>query len=92
MPSAVAPTSVRLSESTKKLLDEAARKTRRSRSFLVEETLKQHLSSVVRNEAGSTKVEKIRRLKELQGIGVRLVGEQSAESLEQRGREFRGND
>jgi hypothetical protein len=92
MPSAVAPTSVRLSEATKKLLDEAAKKTRRSRSFLVEETLKLHLPSIVRNNANLTKEEKISRLKELQGIGVRLVGPQTAEEIDARIRAFRGDE
>ena len=97
MPTAVSPTSVRLSESTKKLLDDAATKTRRSRSFLVEETLKLHLLETVRSQGGAEAKNReasnrLARILAKGGVGVRLVGEQSAESLEQRSREFRGND
>ncbi len=87
-----APTSVRLSKETKKLLNEAARKTRRSRSYLIEETLKRHLPSLVRSGERPTKDERIRRLKELQGIGVRLAGGRTAEEIDARVREFRGDE
>lgn len=36
--------------------------------------------------------QKFARLMAMAGIGVKLVGEQSRESLEKRSREFRGND
>lgn len=36
--------------------------------------------------------QKFERLIAMAGIGVKLVGEQSRESLEKRSREFRGND
>lgn len=85
-------TSIQISEETSKLLDEAAKKTRLSRSFLVEEALKRHLPSTVGNDAPLPLEERLRRIRELGGIGVRLVGEQSVEDLERRSREFRGND
>lgn len=86
------PTSVRLTDETRKILDEAARRTRRSRSYLVEETLKQFLPRVVQKETQPSPQERIRRLKELEGIGYRLVGPQSVEEIDARIREFRGDD
>jgi hypothetical protein len=38
------------------------------------------------------KQEVLARLNGFKGIGIKLVGKQSAEELEQRSREFRGND
>ena len=87
-----APTSVRLTQETLKTLDEAARRTRRSRSYLVEETLKQFLPRVVQKETQPSPQERIRRLKELQGIGARLLGPQSIEEIDARIREIRGDD
>ena len=87
-----APTSVRLTDETRKILDEAARLTRRSRSYLVEETLKQFLPRIVRKEVRPSPEERVRRLKELQGIGFRLVGPQSIEEIDARIREFRGDE
>lgn len=86
------PTSVRLTDDTRKILDDAARLTRRSRSYLVEETLKQFLPRIVRQEVRPSPEERIRRLKELEGIGVRLVGPQSIEEIDARIRKFRGDD
>lgn len=87
-----APTSVRLTSETRRILDEAARLTRRSRSFLVEETLREYLPRVVQKEVRPSPEERIRRLKELEGIGARLVGPQSIEEIDARIREFRGDD
>ncbi|MBM3563063.1 MAG: ribbon-helix-helix protein, CopG family [Alphaproteobacteria bacterium] len=89
---APAPTSVRLTDETRKILDEAARRTRRSRSYLVEETLKQFLPRIVQKETQPSPEERIRRLKELEGIGYRLVGPQSIEEIDARIREFRGDE
>ncbi|MBI1867206.1 MAG: ribbon-helix-helix protein, CopG family [Methylocystis sp.] len=92
MPSAAPPTSIRLSEKTRKLLDDAARKTRRSRSFLVEETLKRHLLETIRAQNGDHAQRRLDAMLAKGGVGVRLIGEQSVEALEQRSREFRGNE
>ncbi|MCX7899702.1 MAG: ribbon-helix-helix protein, CopG family [Methylocystis sp.] len=86
------PTSVRLTSDTLKNRDEAARRTRRSRSRLVEETLKQFLARVVQKETRPSPAERIRRLKELEGIGYRLVGPQSLEEIGARIREFCGDE
>ncbi|MGJ0453681.1 MAG: ribbon-helix-helix protein, CopG family [Methylocystis sp.] len=91
-PAPSTPTSVRLTEETRKILDEAARRTRRSRSYLVEETLKQFLPRIVQKETQPSPQERIRRLKELEGIGYRLVGPQSVEEIDARIREFRGDE
>jgi RHH-type transcriptional regulator, rel operon repressor / antitoxin RelB len=86
------PTSVRLTDETRRILDDAARQTRRSRSYLVEETLKQYLPRIVQKEGRASPEERIRRLKELQGIGARLLGPQTIEEIDARIREIRGDD
>ncbi|QGM45689.1 ribbon-helix-helix protein, CopG family [Methylocystis heyeri] len=86
------PTSVRLSDDTRKILDEAARLTRRSRSYLVEETLKQFLPRIVQKETRPAAEERIRRLKELQGIGARLLGPKTIEEIDANIRQIRGDD
>jgi hypothetical protein len=43
-------------------------------------------------EQSINRKQKFERLMAMAGIGVKLVGEQSRESLEKRSREFRGND
>lgn len=86
------PTSVRLTDETRKILDDAAQLTRRSRSYLVEETLKQFLPRIVQKETRPSPEERIRRLKELEGIGYRLVGPQTIEEIDARIREFRGDE
>ena len=43
-------------------------------------------------ERDKDKADRLARFLALGGIGVKLVGEQSRESLEKRSREFRGND
>jgi hypothetical protein len=43
-------------------------------------------------ETALDRKQKFERLMAMAGIGVKLVGEQSLESMEKRSREFRGND
>ncbi|MGD9539502.1 CopG family ribbon-helix-helix protein [Methylocystis sp.] len=91
-PAPSTPTSVRLTDETRKILDEAATRTRRSRSYLVEETLKQFLPRVVQKETQPSPQERIRRLKELEGIGARLLGPRTVEEIDASIREIRGDD
>ena len=89
---AASPTSIRLTEATRKLLADAARKTRRSQSWLVEETLRQYLPRVVQSDGGPAVEERVRRLKELQGLGARLAGAITVEAIDARVRELRGDE
>ena len=86
------PTSVRLSTDTRKILDEAARMTRRSRSFLVEETLKQFLPRIIQQETRPLPADRIGRLRKLQGVGARLIEPLSVEEIDARVREWRGDE
>ncbi len=86
------PTSVRLTENTRKSLEAAAQQTRRSRSYLVEETLKHFLARVVMKETLPPAQLRIARLRELQGIGARLAGPKSVEDIDSQIWEFRGDE
>jgi RHH-type transcriptional regulator, rel operon repressor / antitoxin RelB len=86
------PTSIRLSSITRDILDEAAKQTKRSRSYLVEETLKNYLTLVVKKERQPSQQERIARLKALQGSGAAIIGNQSVESIDTRIRVLRGDE
>jgi hypothetical protein len=86
------PTSVRLSKATNELLNQAAKKTGKSRSSLIEETLRRRLPLLLQGGEGPSKDERIRRLKALQGVGLRLAGGRSADEIDTFVREFRGDE
>ena len=84
--------SVRLPEETRKLLDKAAKKTRRSRSYLMKEALEYHLRQIVTEEQKTIRRQGMDRLLAMAGAGRAHVGEQPAEDIEKRIREFRGDE
>ena len=86
------PTSIRLSEPTRKLLAEASSKTQRSQSYLVEETLKRFLPRLMESDGRPSVEERIRRLKLLQGVGARAVGPLKSHEIDARIRELRGDE
>ena len=86
------PTSIRLSSLTRDILDEAAKQTNRSRSYLVEETLKNYLTLVVKKERQPSPKERIVRLKALQGSGAGIIGNQTVEEIDARIRALRGDE
>ena len=86
------PTSVRLSKETLALLDQRARETKRSRSFLVEQALKRHLAAVAFRETSDEAARKIGRLRSFKGIGAKLHGPLTTEQIEGLRREFSGDD
>lgn len=86
------PTSIRLSEATRLLLDKSARQLRRSRSYLVEEALKAQLPRIAEREMGIERLSILERLLALKGAGARAHGPTSVEKIEARQREFRGEE
>ena len=91
MSSAHPPVSVRLSEPIWALLDATAKETKRSRSFIIEEALKQHLKA----ESGIVnKTDAAERLKRFLAFKGSAVGATplTVEDIEQRARDFRGED
>jgi predicted transcriptional regulator len=86
------PLSVRLPDETRHLLDQAAEKTHRSRSFLVKEALERHLHEIIREQGAETKKSRLERLLALAGAGERLGGPRTAEDIDAQIREFRGDE
>lgn len=84
--------SVRLPEKTRERLDQAATSTRRSRSFLIQEALERHLNEIVTEQGGDARKSRLERLLALAGVGERLAGPQTAEEIDARIREFRGDE
>ena len=81
------PTSIRLSRETLALLDAQVRETKRSRSFLVEEVLRRHLTKPALPDKESI-ARKIERLRSFEGVGARLYGPLTEEEIKARAREF----
>jgi hypothetical protein len=50
------------------------------------------LSREISTSQSLGKQEKLARIRQFAGIGVKLVGQQTVEELDKRSREFRGND
>jgi predicted transcriptional regulator len=82
------PVSVRLSEPVWTLLDATAKETKRSRSFIIEEALKQHLKLVPTEVNNSDKIERFLRF----GKRGREFTPLTQAEIEQRARDFRGNE
>ncbi len=82
--------SVRLPDDTRARLDDAAMKTHRSRSVLVQEALERYWSDLV-TEQGSRK-SRLERLRALKGAGARQYGPLSAEQIDADIGEFRGDE
>jgi predicted transcriptional regulator len=92
MSTASHPTSVRLSKETLALLDQRARETKRSRSFLVEQAIRRHLAAVSELADASETARKIERLRGFKGIGAKLYRPLSANEINDLRREFSGDD
>jgi metal-responsive CopG/Arc/MetJ family transcriptional regulator len=82
--------SVRIPSDTSARLEQAAKSTHRSRSFLVKEALERHLGEIIHEQGGGkTRLEKLRALK---GSGARQYGSLTADQIEADIREFRGDE
>lgn len=92
MSAATHPTSVRLSKETLALLDQRARETKRSRSFLVEQAVKKHLAGMPEPTDATETARKIERLRAFKGMGAKRHGPLSATEISGLRREFSGDD
>lgn len=92
MSTATHPTSVRLSKETLALLDQRARETKRSRSFLVEQAVRRHLAAPAEPGDRSGPARKIERLRAFKGLGTKLYGPLSSDEIADLRREFSGDD
>jgi len=89
------PTSVRLSEDTRRILTDAARRTRRSQSYLVEAALKQYLPQLADDEtqtATDASRTRLQRIMALAGSGAAESGFRSVEEVDAHIRWLRGNE
>lgn len=75
--------SIRLPEASRKRLDQAAKLTRRSRSFLMQEALERYLADVVNGEVRGTGKRRLTTLLTLGGAGKRSGAPRSAEEINQ---------
>jgi predicted transcriptional regulator len=92
MSTATHPTSIRLSKETLALLDQRARETRRSRSFLVEQAVRRHLGTPAEPADMDETARKIERLRAFRGAGTKLYAPLSANEVDNLRREFSGDD
>jgi len=89
------PTSVRLTESTRRILTDAARRTHRSQSYLVEAALKQYLPQIAEDEtqtATDASRTRLQRIMTLAGSGATESGFRSVEEVDAHIRWLRGNE
>jgi hypothetical protein len=84
--------SIRLPESSRVLLDKAAKQTRRSRSFLMKEALDKHLAEIVREQTPEKPPKRLSTLLSLEGKGVRPGQERSVEEIDRHIRWLRGDE
>lgn len=90
MSTATHPTSIRLSKETLALLDQRARETKRSRSFLVEQAVRRHLGAGPADTEETAR--KIERLRTFKGVGTKQYGPLSSHEIDALRREFSGDD
>jgi predicted transcriptional regulator len=82
------PVSVRLSEPVWTLLDATAKETKRSRSFIIEEALKQHLKVAPTQQNNRDKIERFLSF----GKRGREFTPLTQAEIEQRAQDFRGDE
>ena len=83
--------SVRIPSDTNVRLEEVAKSTHRSRSFLVKEALDRHLSTIMEEQGGGRK-SRLEMLRALKGAGAKQYGARSAAEIDADIREFRGDE
>jgi RHH-type transcriptional regulator, rel operon repressor / antitoxin RelB len=92
MPAASTTVTLRLPPKMRRDLDEAAKISRRSRSFIMKEALDRHLPAIVSEQTRAEGQTRLARILSMAGAGRRYVGEQRDEDIIARIREFRGDD
>jgi predicted DNA-binding protein len=83
--------SLRLPAKMRRALDDAAKRTRRSRAFIVKEALDRYLNTVLKAQSASERRRKFDKLLAMQGAGTKS-GYRSAEEIHAMIREIRGDD
>lgn len=91
MPSATSPISLRLPKQARARLDRVAAKTRRSRSFIVQEALARYLDEIERQEAPSTK-RGLTTILSLAGAGASEASPRTLEEINEHIRWLRDNE
>ena len=91
MPAATSPISLRLPKAERARLDRAAAKTRRSRSYLVQEALAKYLDDIEREEAPPAK-KRLTTLLSLAGAGASETSPRSLEEINRHIRWLRDNE
>ncbi|MGL5113770.1 MAG: ribbon-helix-helix protein, CopG family [Beijerinckiaceae bacterium] len=92
-PSTPSPTiSLRLPTEARERLDRVARRTRRSRSFLMQEALSRHLDAIEREQQSEDPKLRLERLMKFAGVGKALGQARTVEDIDAHIRWLRGDD
>ena len=89
---AVKPTSIRLSSGTQALLDNAAKRMRRSKSSIVEEALKAQLNRITEKEVTAKRENAMKFLLDIRRRAEAASPGLTAEQIDAQVRNFRGDD
>jgi predicted transcriptional regulator len=84
--------SLRLPKDARERLDRAAAKSRRSRSYLIQEALERHLDEIVGEETGTKSDNRFAATLRLAGAGAALNGPRSKQEIDRHIRCLRGDD
>jgi RHH-type transcriptional regulator, rel operon repressor / antitoxin RelB len=89
----VTPTiSLRLPKDARERLDKVAAKSRRSRSFIIQEALERHLDEIEREQLREPQKGRLSTILGLAGAGTALNGPRSKEEIDAHIRWLRGDD
>ena len=91
MPTHAPTISIRLPEAARLSLDRAAKLTRRSRSFLMQEALERHLAEIVGEQTRRGPKGRLTTLLSLGGVGAHSAVPRSAADVDQHIRWLRDN-
>jgi RHH-type transcriptional regulator, rel operon repressor / antitoxin RelB len=84
--------SLRLPKDARERLDRVATKSRRSRSYIIQEALERHLDEIEREELDEPKKGRLSTILNLAGAGTALNGPRSKEEIDAHIRWLRRND
>lgn len=84
--------SIRIPQKSRAALDQAAKATRRSRSFLVNEALDRHLTAIVAEQLPQPAKSKLALMMELKGAGAKFGPLRPAADIDAAIRAMRGDE
>lgn len=84
--------SLRLPEETRERLDRVAKKSRRSRSYIIQRALELHLDDVAKEETPPKETERFARLLSMQGAGRGPEGGRTKQEIDSYIRWLRDDD